>query len=237
MSQEAGVVNKSRQKPFLLVPSEGTIKAQENYEVKVTFQPDHPQDNYFDILLIDIPNQINAKKIYLRGWAYGRQFFARENDPFVWKAEGALKKKFEEPLVLIQAPGHNHPAAPKDPRPQVLLEFARDEEVEDEKVEFEKVKNRERSILIGNCRLLDTKMAKAGNFEITPPQTSAKYFECDMPKGTVQGGQEQVVKLLFHPPPTDRPLQDIGPARGTGHRRADVHDGERTRRFRGAGAP
>jgi len=40
--------------------------------VKITFQPDHPQDNYFDILLIDIPNQINAKKIYLRGWAYGR---------------------------------------------------------------------------------------------------------------------------------------------------------------------
>jgi len=49
------------------------------------------------------------------------------------------------------------------------LEFSRDEDVEEEKVEFEKMKNRERSILIGNCRLLDTKMEKAGNFEIIPP--------------------------------------------------------------------
>ena len=66
-SQVAGVDNLSKQRPFLFVPSMGTIKAQSYYEVKITFQPDHQSNDYFDILLIDIPNQINAKSIYLRG--------------------------------------------------------------------------------------------------------------------------------------------------------------------------
>ena len=50
----------------------GTIKANEEYEVKILFQPDHVSNDYFDILLIDIPNQIEPKKIYLRGQAYSR---------------------------------------------------------------------------------------------------------------------------------------------------------------------
>jgi len=37
-----------------------------------------------------------------------------------------------------------------------------------------------------------------------------------MLKGTVQGGQEQVVKFLFHPPQTDSLLKDIGALRGIG---------------------
>jgi hypothetical protein len=51
--------------------------------------------------LIDIPNQINAKKIYLRGWAYTRQFFAREYDPFVWTESDLLRKNYEEPLQML----------------------------------------------------------------------------------------------------------------------------------------
>jgi hypothetical protein len=53
------------------------------------------------VLLIDIPNQINAKSIYLRGQAYNRQFFARELEPFEWKPVESLKKKYEEPLEML----------------------------------------------------------------------------------------------------------------------------------------
>ena len=56
MSLVSGVENKQKQVPFVLIPSMGTIKANEEYEVKILFQPDHVSNDYFDILLIDIPN-------------------------------------------------------------------------------------------------------------------------------------------------------------------------------------
>ena len=56
MSLVSGVENKQKQVPFVMIPSMGTIKANEEYEVKILFQPDHVSNDYFDILLIDIPN-------------------------------------------------------------------------------------------------------------------------------------------------------------------------------------
>ena len=91
VSQVAGVDNISKEKPFLLVPSGGTIPAHSDYTVKIIFQPDHESNNYFDVMLIDIPNQVNAKKMYLRGWAYSRQLFAREYEPFGWRPENSLR--------------------------------------------------------------------------------------------------------------------------------------------------
>ena len=37
VSKVAGVDNLSKQRPFLLVPSQGTIKAKETYDVKIVF--------------------------------------------------------------------------------------------------------------------------------------------------------------------------------------------------------
>lgn len=51
-----GVENVSKKRPFLYIPSKGTIPAKEKYEVKIIFQPDHESNNYFDVVLIDIPN-------------------------------------------------------------------------------------------------------------------------------------------------------------------------------------
>lgn len=71
-------------------------------------------------------------------------------------------------------------------RQKIFLEFSRDEAVEDLLDEFEKSKNRTRSIVLANSRLIDTKMEKAGNYEINPPAGAVdKFFECDVPKGTV----------------------------------------------------
>lgn len=93
------------------MPSAGTVEANGTYEVKILYQPDHHSNDYFDVVLIDIPNQINAKKMYLRGWAYNRQFFARELDPFVWQPAEKLRKKYEEPLQMLLSQKGASPAS------------------------------------------------------------------------------------------------------------------------------
>ena len=62
-----------------------------------------------------------------------------------------------------------HYGSSSDTRQKIFLEFSRDEAVEDLIDEFEKSKNRTRSIVLANSRLIDTKMEKAGNYEINPP--------------------------------------------------------------------
>ena len=70
------------------------------------------------------------------------------------------------------------PASGQAAKSRIYLEFSRDEDVEHipESNEFEKRKNRERSIIIGNCRLLDVKLEKAGNYEINPPAVSTRFY-------------------------------------------------------------
>lgn len=56
VTEAYGVTNKKKEVPFLLVPSTATIGAKETYEVKIIFQPDYVNNNFFEVLLIDIPN-------------------------------------------------------------------------------------------------------------------------------------------------------------------------------------
>ena len=77
-------------------------------------------DDYFDVLLIDIQNQINAKKIYLRGQAYSRQVFIRELSPHEWRPLEELKRNYDKPLE------HLNPVAAK--KQSILLEYLRDED-------------------------------------------------------------------------------------------------------------
>ena len=94
-----GVENHRKQVPFVMIPKQGTIKANESYEVKIIFQPDHVSDHFFDVLLIDIPNQINAKRVYLRGQSYSRQVFVREYAPHEWRPLDELRRTYEQPLL------------------------------------------------------------------------------------------------------------------------------------------
>ena len=82
-----------------------------------------------------------------------------------------LRKKYEEPLKTLLH-GASPASGEEQQRQRIFLEFSRDEDVEGIENEFEKEKNRVRSILVGNCRLLDAKMEKAGTYEITPPNVS-----------------------------------------------------------------
>jgi len=101
LSQVCGVENKAKKLPFVLIPSQGTIKAHEEYEVKIIFQPDNVNNQFFDVLLIDIPNQVNAKSVYLRGQSYTRQMFVRDYVPFEWRPLDELRRRYEEPLSLF----------------------------------------------------------------------------------------------------------------------------------------
>jgi P pilus assembly chaperone PapD len=51
-----GCTNKNKKVPFILAPTTATIQAKTTYDVKIIFQPDHVDNNYFDVLLIDVPN-------------------------------------------------------------------------------------------------------------------------------------------------------------------------------------
>jgi len=75
----------------------------------------------------------------------------------------------------------NHGSSSENSRQKIFLEFTRDEFIDKEETdEFEKAKNRKRSIMVSNSKLLDSKMEKAGNYEINQPTGATdKYFECD----------------------------------------------------------
>jgi hypothetical protein len=63
LSEASGVKNSKKTVPFMLMPATATVAADETYEVKILFQPDRVSNDYFDVLLIDIPNQIKPKRV------------------------------------------------------------------------------------------------------------------------------------------------------------------------------
>jgi len=70
--------------------------------------------------------------------------------------------------------------------------------------------------LIGNCGLLDEKMGKPGNYEITPPPNGEQYFRCDLAKATVAANTDATVTFSFTPPQTDELLKNITALKGIG---------------------
>lgn len=170
--------------------------------------------------MIDIPNQINAKKIYIRGQSYPRQMFIREHCPFEWRPLPELRRRYEEPLEIF-------PRAEKVAKKQVVvLEFMREEEATKfTDYPFKREQDRVRRIVIGNCRLKNTPMEKNGAYELAPKvsfnqhdtlQKEDKYFECDLPKNAVNSGAETVITFKFKPPQVDPLLQDIKALKGIG---------------------
>ena len=87
-----------------MVPQTATIPAKETYEVKIIFQPDFASNHFFDMLLIDIPNQIEPKTVYLRGQAHDRQLSVRVFEPFEKRPLDELRRNYEKPLELLNAP-------------------------------------------------------------------------------------------------------------------------------------
>ena len=75
---------------------------------------------------------------------------------------------------------------------------------------------KQRKIVIGNCKLNDSKSDKAGAFEISMPKVENNLFVCDMVKGNLAPGAEQKVTFTFNPLPADPLLGELEVLRGIG---------------------
>lgn len=204
-----GITNKKGLSCFTYIPQEGTVPANSTLKVKIIFCPDRPSEDYFQIMHLDVPNQINEKKIYVRGFSYTKQTFARAEDPFKWREIDYFRKqRYEEPLLLKE---------PKksDEKKRIVLEFSRMDVSPENLSDEEREKQTVRKLLLGNCKLEDSKMEKNANYELTPPGDN-QYFSCDIPKGALNSGQEFVAEIKFTPPELDPLLSGIDSLRGIG---------------------
>lgn len=70
---------------------------------------------------------------------------------------------------------------------------------------------------MGSCKLLDSKMEKAVNYEIVlPGGENASYFTCDNPRGVAGAGQKQTISFNFKPPEMDPFIENIEAFKGIG---------------------
>lgn len=147
--------------------------------------------------MVDIPNQINPKSLYVRGFAWYRQMSARVYEPFVWPVDGV---KYVKPMDLMvrekdnRVPGY---------RKTIILEFTKSSQAEKrtpEEIEKETV----RKIVVASAVLVNVKQDKPGSFEISLQKD--EYFSCDLPKGNASPGQEQIIKFTYTPPKKDQSL-------------------------------
>ena len=115
------------------------------------------------MLLIDIPNQKEPKRVYLRGQAHDRQLSVRVYEPFEWRPLDELRRNYEKPLEII-----NIPAVPAGQKPRVVLSFMRDQDAIKFDYKFKQDQNRLRLIAISSCRQTDVQMEKPCSYEIAP---------------------------------------------------------------------
>jgi hypothetical protein len=213
-----GVVNKKGLSNFTFIPSEGIVPSSSSLKVKVIFSPDRISNHYFQILKLNVPNQVKEQMIYVRGFSYKRQNFIREEDPFIWRELEYFKSKQYEELLALREDKEPEMALeyqePVKKSKTITLEFIRSDLTE-ELTDEERQKMFVRKVLIGSCKLLDNKLEKNGAYEFNPPPND-KYFECDNPKGAIGGGQEVIVSFKFNPPEVDPLLKDIQEVRSIG---------------------
>jgi len=206
---KSGKKNKNGYKPFTYVPYKGSIPATGKVPIKISFFGDH-QDflNFFELILIDVPNQKRPNRIFIQTACWNRQLFWREAIIPVFPEEKFFKLNIEQdfftdPLKINKLNNSNMNPNSND---RILLEFLKYTSENMTKEEIEK--STKRKITIGNCRLNDPKNEKAGAFEIIMNKDDI-YFTCDNPKGTVNAGSEVNITFTLKKPGRDPLLRDL----------------------------
>ena len=156
--ENKGMPNTNGKDTFCYIPAAGTITAKGKMKIRVIFSPEYQSNQFYEKVLIDIPNQINPKRLFLRGYCWKRSGWTRIYKPLVWPSEGELVKINEG---LIIADKNNLDIYCKQ---RIVLEFLKEENVHSEE---EKENITLRKLAIGNCRLNDNKLEKPLNFELT----------------------------------------------------------------------
>lgn len=200
-----GVQNFNGLVNFTYIPQESKIEPGKDLQVKIRFNPDHCSERYFEHVLIDVPNQIEPKEMYIAGNCWKRSVYVRYDKPFRWPSKTEMEEESEGPLSFL--------AKPSDRPPRFELVFIKEAPgLTAEQIEHTK----QRKIVIGNCKLNDSKSDKAGAFEINMPKVENNLFVCDMVKGNLAPGAEQKVTFTFNPLPADPLLTELEVLRGIG---------------------
>ena len=76
MQNYNGLVN------FTFIPQESRIEPGKDLQIKIRFNPDHYSERYFEHILIDVPNQIDPKQLYIAGNCWKRSVYIRYDKPF-----------------------------------------------------------------------------------------------------------------------------------------------------------
>ena len=221
---KSGKKNKTGLRPFCYTPYMGDIEGLGKCTVKVEFNGDHQDfENYFEFVLVDVPNQKVENKILISAFCWDRQVYWKELTDLVYP-DGAFMNKLIEQDIFVDClkMKSNSKSSNND---KVLLVFTPDIEGDDDKENKngnkptnDKEKDEKcykRKLLIGNCKLSDPKSEKNGSYEIIMNKDDP-YFTCDNPKGGINAGSEVVINFGFKKPAADPLTQDIECLKGVG---------------------
>ena len=198
-----GVQNFNGVTNFSYIPNKGKIQPGQTLPLKVRFNPDHQHENYFEHILVDIPNQIEPKHLYIEAACWKRSLYVKYDKPFTWP-QNLENKEPQESLNFLKA---------SSKQSVFTLTFLKDLP---ELSPYEKELTRTRTLTIGNCKLNDHKSEKPGNFEITLPKLDNNLITVDLAKGSVAPGNEQKVKFTFNPPAEDPLIEELEVLQGVG---------------------
>ena len=100
-SLKTGTKNKKGLLPFCYVPYCGEIEAKGKVTIKSSFKGDHQDfENYFDFVLIDVPNQKKENKLYIYARCWERQLYWKELTDTKYPDEKFLSQVIEQDVFV-----------------------------------------------------------------------------------------------------------------------------------------
>jgi hypothetical protein len=156
---KTGKKNKTGAKSFCFSPYKGEIGANSKVFIKVAFFGDHQDfENFYQLVLIDVPNQKKPNYIFVTAACWNRQIYWKEfsvsffpEDAETLIANGRVQDYFSDSLKL----------KPSNHNDKITLIFPK----KSENIEL----MTKRKFTIGNCKLNDPKYEKSGSYEISIP--------------------------------------------------------------------
>jgi len=143
----------------------------------VKFKPTRISENFYELIKIEVPNQINPKFLFIKGSCYARQAYISYFKPFLFPKVESVDKKHEDALDFIHI----------DDQTKILSAISNQIHIQFIKPTGKDDKNPlcfERKLTFGNCEMIDPKGAKAATYEINMPSNDkAGYFTCSETKG------------------------------------------------------
>eukprot|EP00742_Colponemidia_sp_Colp-10_P008825 GILJ01009584.1.p1 GENE.GILJ01009584.1~~GILJ01009584.1.p1 ORF type:complete len:1812 (-),score=327.15 GILJ01009584.1:58-4746(-) len=208
ISQREGCRNFNGKEVFLCIPSDGVLKEGEEREVKVTFTPDHANENYFQQILVHVPNQEQERTLFLKGSAWNRS-------PYVVYDS------------IAGVPNMADLARKETERENSFAMVFEDTSIRRLTLKFPKTRVGEASaasnilnLVLGNCKMNNPKDDKSANFDLALEADMSKYFSVTPAKGALAVGTETKVAFKFSPPSAGSDILNtssaLAPLRGIG---------------------